>query len=371
MEPAHDDGTAEDSKGPHTERNPSLVSSLSLLSSSSSTSTSSFNSLIDINEFENEADIIINGTDSQLTPTTPQSPVTHEQTDHPLDDDTLLPPTPTHAQTPVSQILDKSFVGYDPSRIPSSVFSRKNTGQEWSVASNESLFSIHMGNNSFSMGTSDLFFPYDPNNYNPQIGLQPPQSQPQPQPPQPQPPQPPPPQMVSDTNQTSFDPANEEETITNPPPQIVVKEEDRVGSLDGDRSSVGTSTTHLSEESGTSSNSFVFPLLLGGEVANNTKTSEVVPPSSKATSPSPPVPSPPPERTVSLRKEEKEEVEKSKSGQETPEAAPSGGHEEAPENKTWLSYFSCFSFCPINSWHFCWPNRLSNEKKGNETESKN
>lgn len=41
--------------------------------------------------------------------------------------------------------------GYDPNRIPSSVFSTKVTNpSDWSVASNESLFSIHMGNNSFS-----------------------------------------------------------------------------------------------------------------------------------------------------------------------------------------------------------------------------
>ncbi|KAM7267269.1 hypothetical protein ACFE04_009435 [Oxalis oulophora] len=42
--------------------------------------------------------------------------------------------------------------GYDPNRIPSSVFGSKPAGgtMEWSVASNESLFSIQMGNTSFS-----------------------------------------------------------------------------------------------------------------------------------------------------------------------------------------------------------------------------
>ncbi|CAN1818516.1 hypothetical protein LINPERHAP1_LOCUS28404 [Linum perenne] len=41
--------------------------------------------------------------------------------------------------------------GYDPKRIPSSVFASKSgKGIDWSVASNESLFSIHMGNNSLS-----------------------------------------------------------------------------------------------------------------------------------------------------------------------------------------------------------------------------
>lgn len=43
--------------------------------------------------------------------------------------------------------------GYDPSRIPSSVFSSKpGNSTEWSLASNESLFSIHDGN--FSISTA-------------------------------------------------------------------------------------------------------------------------------------------------------------------------------------------------------------------------
>ncbi|XP_017974835.1 PREDICTED: uncharacterized protein LOC18601660 [Theobroma cacao] len=45
---------------------------------------------------------------------------------------------------------------YEPNRIPSSIFSsRPATPMDWSTASNESLFSIHVGNNSFS---KDQFF---------------------------------------------------------------------------------------------------------------------------------------------------------------------------------------------------------------------
>ncbi|GKV08849.1 hypothetical protein SLEP1_g20421 [Rubroshorea leprosula] len=45
----------------------------------------------------------------------------------------------------------QSPAGYDPNRIPSSIFSSKPTSpMDWSVASNESLFSIQMGNNSFT-----------------------------------------------------------------------------------------------------------------------------------------------------------------------------------------------------------------------------
>ena len=51
-------------------------------------------------------------------------------------------------QSPPIQIMSPS--GYDPDRIPSSVFARTTSPIEWSVASNESLFSIHLGNSSFT-----------------------------------------------------------------------------------------------------------------------------------------------------------------------------------------------------------------------------
>ncbi|XP_057448100.1 uncharacterized protein LOC130739732 isoform X2 [Lotus japonicus] len=49
--------------------------------------------------------------------------------------------------SPPMQVMDRSG-GY-PSRIPSSVFEITTNASEWSVASNESLFSIHLGRNSF------------------------------------------------------------------------------------------------------------------------------------------------------------------------------------------------------------------------------
>ncbi|GMY12900.1 hypothetical protein FCV25MIE_08139 [Fagus crenata] len=53
-------------------------------------------------------------------------------------------------QFPPIQLMGKP-AGYDPNRIPSSIFSTKpTTPLEWSTASNESLFSIHIGNTSFS-----------------------------------------------------------------------------------------------------------------------------------------------------------------------------------------------------------------------------
>ncbi|KAF6171403.1 hypothetical protein GIB67_009544 [Kingdonia uniflora] len=55
-------------------------------------------------------------------------------------------------QCPPIQLMERSEAPADNYRIPSTVFARSKstTPVEWSVASNESLFSIHMGNNSFS-----------------------------------------------------------------------------------------------------------------------------------------------------------------------------------------------------------------------------
>lgn len=52
----------------------------------------------------------------------------------------LLSPS---SSTPKSPVMS----GYDPNRIPSEIFSHTKSGNpvDWSVASNESLFSIHMG----------------------------------------------------------------------------------------------------------------------------------------------------------------------------------------------------------------------------------
>lgn len=53
-------------------------------------------------------------------------------------------------ESPPEQVMVRSDVS-DPYRIPSTVFeSRSATPMNWSVASNESLFSIHVGNSSFS-----------------------------------------------------------------------------------------------------------------------------------------------------------------------------------------------------------------------------
>lgn len=77
---------------------------------------------------------------------------------------------PSEMKSPPTQTMSQQPPGYDPNRIPTSIFSSKPTNSEWSTASNESLFSIHMGNNSFSrdyailFGKSGEFRPEDWNN---------------------------------------------------------------------------------------------------------------------------------------------------------------------------------------------------------------
>lgn len=63
---------------------------------------------------------------------------------------------PSTVISPPIQAMDPSR-GYDPKRIPSSVFATKTSPMEWSTASNESLFSIHLGNNSFSQEHAYMF----------------------------------------------------------------------------------------------------------------------------------------------------------------------------------------------------------------------
>uniref|UniRef100_A0A9I9DRG8 Uncharacterized protein n=1 Tax=Cucumis melo TaxID=3656 RepID=A0A9I9DRG8_CUCME len=54
--------------------------------------------------------------------------------------------------------LSGALGNHDPNRIPVSIFSgRPSNPMEWSTASNESLFSIHVGNNSFSREHFNFF----------------------------------------------------------------------------------------------------------------------------------------------------------------------------------------------------------------------
>lgn len=58
--------------------------------------------------------------------------------------------------SPPIQVMDRSG-GYESSRIPSSVFERSTNPLEWSIASNESLFSLHIGQTSFPRENPFMF----------------------------------------------------------------------------------------------------------------------------------------------------------------------------------------------------------------------
>lgn len=59
--------------------------------------------------------------------------------------------TPFPMHNPPAQVMERDEV-YDPQRIPASVFARSESGvpADWSIASNESLFSLQVGNTSIS-----------------------------------------------------------------------------------------------------------------------------------------------------------------------------------------------------------------------------
>lgn len=74
-------------------------------------------------------------------------------------DGPVSPYSNTPSDASGAQLVTGRPAGYDPNRIPSSIFnSRPTNPMEWSVASNESLFSIHMGNNSFSRDQAFLLY---------------------------------------------------------------------------------------------------------------------------------------------------------------------------------------------------------------------
>lgn len=113
------------------------------LSRSSSSSSSSSSNLLDLDE-KNAP----HQTEWSMVSTSPRSGT------GPLSSSEILPNTPdwnaSPRTSPPLQTMDRP-TSYNPDRIPSSVFNSRNTSpMDWSVASNESLFSIHMGNNSFN-----------------------------------------------------------------------------------------------------------------------------------------------------------------------------------------------------------------------------
>ncbi|KAK4260991.1 hypothetical protein QN277_004047 [Acacia crassicarpa] len=118
--------------------------------SSSSSSESSLNDVFELETADSESKSFRSASkDEQSYVSSHRSSLSEVDSNSsaPATSSTCVPP-PT--VSPPVQMMDPSG-GYDPNRIPSSVFARNNTSpMEWSAASNDSLFSIHLANNSFS-----------------------------------------------------------------------------------------------------------------------------------------------------------------------------------------------------------------------------
>ncbi|XP_078169378.1 uncharacterized protein LOC144563793 [Carex rostrata] len=77
-----------------------------------------------------------------------ESPISHELTEETKKPAAVRLPPRAPSMSPSSSTPKSPMMnGYDPNRIPAEVFSHAKSGSpgDWSVASNESLFSIHMG----------------------------------------------------------------------------------------------------------------------------------------------------------------------------------------------------------------------------------
>ncbi|KAK6921904.1 hypothetical protein RJ641_012411 [Dillenia turbinata] len=181
-------------------------------------------------------------------------------------------------QSPPLQVMGRSE--YDPDRIPSSVFdaSKESNQAEWSVASNESLFSIHVGNNSFSrdhvfwksgeLFQSGDFIMYDPS-------------------PIPSKSSGPPVPVVEEINRMGVNVGYNSATTVPSQTVTVAKEEDSTPPLPHPQappvSTNISSLSHQSDGSGNSIQSFAFPILIEREISKSVKEEsevEVQPPRS-------------------------------------------------------------------------------------------
>lgn len=144
-------------------------------------------------------------------------------------------------QTPPTQMMVRNDPPPpDAYRIPSSVFERtkSNAPMEWSVASNESLFSIHMGNNSFSGDNAILLDMSMENPSLPVLDLRKDPTQP----------------LGTRTGGKAPEEFNKPPDIPLPP----LPKQTNVGNENS--SHPGTSQSYHSEGSPTSMNSFAFPM---------------------------------------------------------------------------------------------------------------
>uniref|UniRef100_A0A5B7BAK9 Uncharacterized protein n=1 Tax=Davidia involucrata TaxID=16924 RepID=A0A5B7BAK9_DAVIN len=226
---------------------------------SSSSSSSSLDSSVEDIVFQVDPQVI-----SKSSASIAASPEPHEDAKLLLKDDKIdESQLPLHSMSPTQspniQVMERPG-GYDPSRIPESVFASKSpaAANEWSVTSNESLFSIHMGNNSFSKDHAllfgvDLYKSGELTKSGELIMLKPP----------------PPLAVGSENEQKSVDVGKNfgatgvaaDETMKHVPRETVDDQgEEKLPHLEVSWNSSSTSTHHHSDMSGASGQSFAFPI---------------------------------------------------------------------------------------------------------------
>lgn len=137
------DQSTEDKSLNHSNSSASSISTSSL--DSNPLSDANVNDSISGTQFEND-DYKSTPGEWSIVSVSPRSAYSHTEFGTYSSVSTTLPPQP--------QVMGRppEYPGFDPNRIPASVFATNKpaSGMEWSVASNESLFSIQMGNMSFT-----------------------------------------------------------------------------------------------------------------------------------------------------------------------------------------------------------------------------
>ncbi|OEL21767.1 hypothetical protein BAE44_0017214 [Dichanthelium oligosanthes] len=212
----------------------------------------------------------------------------------------------------------------DPKRIPSSVFARSksSTPTDWSVTSNESLFSINVGNTSFS---KDHFFLYGKSGEmgNPNDPLAPLPPLPRPSP--------------------SSSPMRSEVPKTTAQPSAKLKPVTRDG--DGDDN---TDYNHsLSHRSDASTTSFAFPILAGDDRSSGTLKDDPPEVARQSTSQLSQQAEPLVEQEAPKVEAEAPEAEQAPEAAPEPATAPASAAEPTPQPPAETKWFPCCSCCPF------------------------
>ncbi|CAH2045587.1 unnamed protein product, partial [Thlaspi arvense] len=199
---------------------------------------------------------------------------------------------------------DPQGINYDPNRIPLSVFerSKSNIQAEWSCTSNESLFSLHLGRNSFTvdmMKSGELYKSGELLAYSPAL------------------PMPPPPGPGGESNLVEskvVDDDSDEEVVVVLGETHREKEEDKRDSHEKEQHPAVSwktpTTSYRSNRSSNSAHSFTFPILAGAA-------------------------------SESGKKETEEQKKQAKQSQEMKQP-----EEAANQKQTMWRWFSCFPSCP-------------------------